>query len=144
VTKTLTRLLEIETNRLASAELVGLQLGEKIWCDRGCPADGPTLAATLEEIMLAAVKGGVRYPAIFLKRRKDLKFGRWKPAAQADGEICERCGGSGYCTGPGGVSMSLCACGAWKRPTAGQEPVPVREADPERESRIREMLARRG
>jgi hypothetical protein len=95
----------------------------------GAYADGHTgasyvLPSTLEQILgwsryrrERAQREGVRYPAILLRRKKELERGTWSPRAEfaaptgSPGDPdCAICHGVGTIANPGGLSGRLCEC----------------------------------
>lgn len=120
---TLTRLLEIDIRLLRDGEDRGLSYAERVWCDLGEPADPRKLCEALEKILHCCVDEGIGYPAILLRRKKEVERGTWQPktapptvAAQpTGGAACPDCGGKGFITRLGGASGSLCfSCRAWE------------------------------
>ena len=76
---TLTELLEIERERLVAEEEMGLAYAELLWNNAGMPVEPRALCRVLEHILCASRREGVRYPAILLRRRKELERGTWAP-----------------------------------------------------------------
>jgi len=76
---TLTELLEIERTLLAPEEEMGLSYAELLWNNAGTPVEPQALCRALERILCACRREGVRYPAILLRRRKELERGTWAP-----------------------------------------------------------------
>jgi hypothetical protein len=66
---------------------------------------------------------GITYPRVLLLRKGQLARGEWKPASvQQNGRTwtppagaCAKCGGTGVMVRPGGMSGSLCPCGAGRK-----------------------------
>jgi hypothetical protein len=124
---TLTRLLEINSKLLKPDEFVSLQVAERIWRDHGCPTGVRELIELLEKVLSDCLQDGIRYAPILLQRKKALHRGIWAPriesvaaladapkVANADGDACSRCGGSGYILVRRGRGATLCPCEAWK------------------------------
>jgi hypothetical protein len=117
MTLTLTRLLEIDAKLLLPEEERGLQLARLLWNEAGRPSEQRALCRTLEKILTDCQREGIRYPAILLRRKKELERGSWTPqlalAAPADSPgdpDCTICGGIGTIANPGGLSGRLCEC----------------------------------
>jgi hypothetical protein len=117
MTLTLTRLLEIDAKLLLPEEERGLQLARLLWNEAGRPSERRALCRTLEKILTDCQREGIRYPAILLRRKKELERGTWAPqpapAAPADSPgdpDCTICGGIGTIANPGGLSGRLCEC----------------------------------
>src|SRR5579872_2628253 len=117
MTLTLTQLLEIDAKLLAPEEERGLQLARLLWNDAGRPSERRALCRALERILTVCQQGGIRYPAILLRRKKELERGSWAPrpaaaaAQDAPGDPnCKFCGGIGTIANPGGLSGRLCEC----------------------------------
>lgn len=116
----LVRVLEIDRALVAAEDQMGLNFAERLWQEEGRPSDAARLGAALENILSACTREGLRYPAILLRRKKELQCGSWTPrfvdglgpAARAPAEvgICKFCGGTGSITNPGGLSARFCEC----------------------------------
>jgi hypothetical protein len=76
---TLTELLEIERTLLLGEDELGLAYAEALWSAAGMPVEPQALCRALERILCACQREGVRYPAILLRRRKELERGTWAP-----------------------------------------------------------------
>jgi len=113
---TLTRLLEIDRALLNPDEQRGLALAECLWDRAGRPTEAAALCPTLEAILGACCREGLRYPPILLRRKKELERRAWAPRARAEpsgspGDPgCALCGGVGSIPNPDGRSGRLCEC----------------------------------
>ena len=76
---TLTRLLEIERRLLTDPDDLGLRFAESLWISAGSPVESSELCRAIEDILLACEREGVHYPAILLRRKKEVERGTWKP-----------------------------------------------------------------
>ena len=122
---TLTDLLEIERQLIRWEDERGLQVAEQLWQLGGCPRRIPQLVDFLESVLRRCGESGITYPAVLLKRKKQLERRDWKPsvrkkpahigASLSKNGVCPACGGTGVvenlATGTGG----WCKCGAWKQ-----------------------------
>ena len=104
---TLTRLLEIESRLLSRAARSSMEIAQQVWAEHGRPVDGPSLIEVLEEAMQTCQQGGVRYPPILLKRKKELQRGEWSPPELEEG-ICLECDGRGFVSD--GRTYTMCRC----------------------------------
>ena len=131
---TLARLLEIDRKLLRWEEERGLEFAERVWAEKGRPAERRRLIELLEEVLQLCQQEGLTYPAVFLKRKKQLERRDWLPQSQGVGTevsrtaagavgVCPDCGGTGVAPNPGGQSAQLCGCGAWRR-RYGTKPEP--------------------
>jgi len=116
---TLTRLLGIKKELLRYEDQNGLHLAERMWSESGEPIEPQALSDTLDAILDRCKESVISYPAVILKRKKQLERGTWKPEfpshriqnEPATGEIvsgCRECGGRGYLVSRGGRQGSLC------------------------------------
>jgi hypothetical protein len=119
MTLTLTQLLEIDAKLLAPEEERGLILARLLWKEAGYPSERRALCRALERILTVSQDEGIRYPAILLRRKKELERGTWAPrpapAAAAARDTpgdpnCTICLGVGSIANPGGLSGRLCEC----------------------------------
>jgi hypothetical protein len=133
MTLTLTRALEIDIKLVPVDEDKGLQLARELWAFDGRPIEPRALRQSLERILTLCQREGIRYPAILLRRKKELERGTWAPdPALAIPEdppgdpACPNCHGLGYTLNPGGLSGRGCDCYfrkcAAKRNSAAPEP----------------------
>lgn len=79
---TLTSLLEIERRFLTDEDERCLLLAERLWAAYGNPQEARELCRTLESILCACERRGLRYPPILLRRKRELQRGDWKPRPQ--------------------------------------------------------------
>jgi hypothetical protein len=122
---TLTRLLEIDSRLVKPDEFGSVALAERIWRDYGCPTGVRELIDLLEMVLSECRQDGMRYAPILLQREKALRRGTWVPrpeciaapsgATTSKGDVCSKCGGSGYMQVRGGRGMTLCPCNAWEK-----------------------------
>jgi hypothetical protein len=128
---TLTSLLGINLRLLKYEDDRGLQLAEKVWRSQGAPSEGPALADTIECCLERCTEEGIPYPAILLKRKKQIERGIWSPERGRDSSetksppiegdaTCPKCGGSGYVLIEGGLHARMCLCNKWMRGQNGQ------------------------
>lgn len=126
-------LLEIDKSFLKQPDDWGsMAIAYRSWLDLGCPTNQTGLIDVLERTIKTCIQGHVRYHRILLARLKQLKRGQWQPrfegatpAGWIEGATpavitasCPKCGNSGHKPLPGGIGMTLCDCGAWKRQEA--------------------------
>jgi hypothetical protein len=128
MTLTLTRVLEIDAKLLLPEDERGLQLARLLWDEDGRPSERRALCQTLERILTVCQREGIRYPAILLRRKKELERGTWAPrpalAAPPDSPgdpDCAICGGTGSIANPG----RLCACYIRKHSAKPPAPEPA-------------------
>ncbi len=123
---TLTRLLGINPQLIRYEDDRGLQLAEEVWRSLGAPAEGQALADAIERCLQRCTEEGILYPAILLKRKKQVEHGTWQPEIKGgltggnplprDGETnCEKCNGSGYILIEHGMHSKWCECNKWVR-----------------------------
>jgi hypothetical protein len=124
---TLTRLLGIKRELMRYGDDDGLMLAERLWSESGEPVEPRSLCDTLESILERCISNGIVFPAVLLKRKKQLERGTWIPSqalpvseqpsvATAGNPGCEDCGGQGFIPLPGRLGATLCMkCQAWKR-----------------------------
>ena len=121
---TLSRLLGIKLRLLRYEDERGLQLAEEVWRSLGAPCAGPALADVIELCLQRCTKEGIPYPAILLKRKKQIERGTWLPSSDSDliernslpsegTPNCPKCGGSGYVLIEGGRHSKFCECNKW-------------------------------
>jgi hypothetical protein len=117
MTLTLTRVLDIDAKLVHAEEERALLLARRLWEEEGRPTERQALCGVLEGILTVCQREGIRYPAILLRRKKELERGTWAPksasAAPADSPgdpECSLCGGAGTIANPGGLSGRLCEC----------------------------------
>jgi hypothetical protein len=117
MTLTLTRALEIDIKLIAFEEEKALLLARRLWEFDGRPIERQALCRSLERILTLCQREGIRYPAILLRRKKELERGSWAPDAnlalpeEASGDPkCPICRGLGYTLNPGGLSGRTCEC----------------------------------
>ena len=79
MTLTLTRALEIDIKLIAFEEEKALLLARRLWEFDGRPIERQALCRSLERILTLCQREGVRYPAILLRRKKELERGTWAP-----------------------------------------------------------------
>jgi hypothetical protein len=124
---TLTRLLEINMRLIKYEEDRGLRLAEEVWRVRGAPSSGKALADAIETCLQRCTEGGIPYPAILLRRKKEIERGTWVPSKKMyiskgddlprDGDAnCKKCGGSGHVSIENGLHAKMCECNKWLRP----------------------------
>jgi len=90
----LKNLLGIERRFLRDYEYASVDLAQQKWEDAGQPADRVGLINFLENFMRSCVKEHFTYAAIFLKRKRELQRGDWKPGQQKTAAPCDpTCGG---------------------------------------------------
>jgi hypothetical protein len=81
MTLTLIKLLEVNENLLRDEEKTGAKLGEYLWTKNGEPKTIAMLIRLLDTIIEESRRVKIIYPKIFLKRKKELERGTWKPCA---------------------------------------------------------------
>jgi hypothetical protein len=79
---TLMQLLEIDRSRLDYEHEEAVLLAERLFAGAGSPTGKAALCRALERILQACQRRGVRYPPVFLARKKQLERGVWAPAPQ--------------------------------------------------------------
>ena len=82
MTLTLTQVLEIDAKLLLHEGERGFRLARLLWDEDGRPSEPPALCRALERILTVCQREGVRYPAILLRRKKELERGTWSPRAE--------------------------------------------------------------
>lgn len=123
---TLTRLLGIDRSLIKHEDDRGLRLAEDVWKSQGAPSEGPALTDAIESTLQRCTQEGIPYPAILLKRKKQLERGTWLPAPEggspagdpllSEGDSnCPQCGGSGHILIEGGRHAKMCKCNKWMR-----------------------------
>jgi len=123
---TLTRLLGINLQLIKYEDDRGLHLAEEVWRSLGAPSEGPALADTIERCLQRCTEEGILYPAILLKRKKQIERGTWSPESGRDSSkanappiegdtTCPKCGGSGHVPIEGGLHAKMCECNKWMR-----------------------------
>jgi hypothetical protein len=140
MTLTLTRALEIDIKLIPVEEDKALLLARRLWEFDGRPIEPQTLCRSLERILTLCQREGVCYPAILLRRKKELERGTWAPdpalaiPEQFPGDPnCAICHGAGVITNPGGLSGRPCECYLRKRsakrdPAAPEATLPANRA----------------
>jgi len=108
---------------LTRADEVGMAFAEKMWRSRGCPVECQKLIEVLEQIICEMTRQGIIYPAILLRRKRELQrrdfsprlsFPRsqsvtqWTPPPGS----CSKCGDQGLIVLPGGLGGRYCSCSA--------------------------------
>lgn len=134
MTLTLTRALEIDIKLIPFEEEKALLLARRLWEFDGRPIEPQALSRSLERILTLCQCEGVRYPAILLRRKKELERGTWAPdrALAIPGELpgdpsCTICRGAGVIMNPGGLSGRTCDCN-FRRRSAKRDPASPEEA----------------
>ncbi len=123
---TLTRLLGINLQLIKYEDDRGLQVAEQVWRSLGAPSEGQALADTIECCLQRCAEEGILYPAILLKRKKQIERGTWLPESKgnsrADDSLpsegnsnCPQCGGSGHVLIESGRHAKMCQCNKWVR-----------------------------
>lgn len=123
---TLTRLLEVNLRLIRYEDERGLRLAEEVWKLNGGPTEADALSETIEKALQCCSEEGISYPAILLKRKKQIERGIWKPdlsveasgmdSIPSEGDTkCGRCGGVGYVLIEGGRHSKFCECNKWVR-----------------------------
>ena len=123
---TLTGLLGINRRLLKYEDEPGLKFAERLWLDSGSPCNGQQLCDVLETILRRSAEEGICYPAILLKRKKQIERGTWSPEKGRDsGEsnsspkegdpACPKCSGSGHVPIENGLHVRFCECNKWMR-----------------------------
>jgi hypothetical protein len=125
---TLTRLLGIRLDLLKYEDEQGLSFAERVWQENGAPCEPELLCDVLETILTRCVEEGICYPAIVLRRKKELQRGGWKPivvgakgvpkSASEGDQACSKCRGTGYVPIEGGRHEKFCECNGWVRSAA--------------------------
>jgi hypothetical protein len=117
MTLTLTKALEIDLKLIPIEEDKALQLARKLWEFDGRPIESLALIRSLERILKLCQREGIRYPAILLRRKKELERGTWAPdpklalPEESLGDpACTICRGAGIIMNPGGFSCRSCEC----------------------------------
>jgi len=116
-------ILGLREDLLASAEEAALLVLEECWRSERCPTAPPELLKVLKNTLDRCTAKGITYPRAFLLRKGQLARGDWKPAqAQPNGRAwtppagaCQKCGGTGIVVRPGGMTGTLCGCGAGRK-----------------------------
>jgi hypothetical protein len=131
MTLTLTRVLEIDIKLVPLEEDRALQLARQLWDYDGRPIEQRALCRALERILALCQKEGVRYPAILLRRKKELERGTWAPdpalslPEETPGDPhCTICRGAGVIVNPGGLSGRSCECYIRKHSAKPKPPAP--------------------
>jgi hypothetical protein len=134
MTLTLTRALEIDIKLIPFEEEKALLLARRLWEFDGRPIERQALCRSLERILTFCQREGVRYPAILLRRKKELERGTWAPdpACAIPEELpgdpnCSLCRGLGCTLNPGGLSGRTCDCYLQKR-RAKRDPATPQQA----------------
>lgn len=117
MTLTLTKTLEIDLKLISIEEDKALQLARELWDLDGRPIEAAALRRSLERILKLCQREGIRYPAILLRRKKELERGAWAPdpklavPEESLGDPkCTICRGRGTIMNPGGLSCRFCEC----------------------------------
>ena len=117
MTLTLTKALGIELKLVPIEEDRALQLARHLWDYDGRPIERRALCQFLERILSLCQSEGIRYPAILLRRKKELERGTWAPdpalaipEEPAGDTQCTICRGAGMIVNPGGLSGRACEC----------------------------------
>jgi hypothetical protein len=117
MTLTLTKALEIDLKLIPIEEDRALQLARELWEFDGRPIESLALRRSLERILKICQREGIRYPAILLRRKKELERGTWAPdpklalPEESTGDSsCAICRGAGIIMNPGGLSCRFCEC----------------------------------
>jgi hypothetical protein len=76
---TLTRLLDINEALLNDLDVRGLTFAEILFQEAGAPSEKQALCKAIENILVKCQQEGVPYPAVLLKRKKQLQRGEWEP-----------------------------------------------------------------
>jgi len=131
MTLTLTRALEIDIKLIPVDHDKALMLARRLWEFDGRPIEPQALRRSLERILTLCQREGVRYPAILLRRKKELERGSWAPdpALAIPEELpgdpdCTICRGAGIIVNPGGLSGRNCECYFRKRSQSRTSPTP--------------------
>jgi hypothetical protein len=142
MTLTLTRALEIDIKLIPVEEDKALLLARSLWEFDGRPIEPQALRRSLERILTLCQREGVRYPAILLRRKKELERGTWAPdpalaipEEQPGDPNCTICSGAGVITNPGGLSGRNCECYIRKR-SAKRDPSTPEQAPPANRTRV--------
>ena len=91
---TLRRILEIESSWIAEADFESLERAERLWVEAKRPTERVTLMNFLEGFLRSSVRDGYSYAPIFLRRKRELQRGEWKPRQDGTGPECDpTCGG---------------------------------------------------
>jgi|SRR5215831_1991499 len=122
---TLAQVLDIDGNFLRHGDQEGMIFAELAWQGLGCPTTLRPLIEALEHILRQARAGGIYYPAILLKRKKELERGIFQPKAASKAPVpaipsdptCPHCHGQGIVTTSIGTG-TLCEC--YRKRLAGQ------------------------
>jgi len=129
------RLLEIDRKLVGPEAQQSLLLANRVWEEGGSPREPWAIVAVLEKILERCLVSGIWYAPVLLQRKKALERGTWRPsrsersagsaashstnatdgALQAAAGNCSACGGTGIVIRTGGLSGSLCTCGAYLR-----------------------------
>ena len=76
---TLRRILEIEPRWIGTADFQSLERAERLWMEAGRPKERVPLMNFLECFLRSCVRDGYTYAPIFLRRKRELQRGDWKP-----------------------------------------------------------------
>jgi hypothetical protein len=127
------RLLEIDRKLVGPEAERSLLLADRVWQEGGSPREPWAIVAVLEKILQRCLASDIWYAPVLLQRKKALERGTWRPSKlessafsaashstnaahripQVTGGNCPECGGTGIVIRTGGLSGSLCACGAY-------------------------------
>ena len=81
---TLCSLLEIRLSLVRPEDRAGLEAAERMWSRAGKPTTRRELIAFLEQFLTTAVAESYGYPAIVLRRKREMQRGDWAPQAKRD------------------------------------------------------------
>ena len=127
---TLTRLLGIKLELIRFEDERGLEFAKQVWQSLGGPSEPRALVDALEKCLQRCTDEGIPYPAILLRRKKELERGTWSPPAKQslDADValpkegdpsCPQCRGTGQVVidDGHGYCSRFCEC---KKLLAGQ------------------------
>ena len=91
---TLSRILEIETKLIGTADYESLGRAERLWLSANRPTERVALMNFLEDFLRSCARDGYNYAPIFLRRKRELQRGDWKPRlATSETQYDPTCGG---------------------------------------------------
>jgi len=91
---TLRRILEIETKWIGTADYESLDRAERLWIAANRPTERIALMSFLEDFLRSCARNGYTYAPIFLRRKRELQRGDWKPRQDAPkAQYDPTCGG---------------------------------------------------